>query len=456
MLARLFKNSIGLRMIIIALLTLVMLVPSAFVEELITERQQRRDGVVNEVSEKWGGVQTVSGPMLSVPYKSVVQTQYVDEKNVTRTKTEQVTLYAHLLPDTLTIQAELKPEVRYRGIYQIVLYRSVLKIRGRISLAGLREVGVNMAEVQWNDIVIALGIGDVKGIRDSVAIDWNGTRLLANPGIPTNDVVASGIAARPAITATDAANTAQYEFTIDLNLNGSGELYFVPLGRETNVSVKAPWATPSFVGAYLPEGRDVKDSAFAARWKVLHLNRNYPQQWTGAAASSVKESAFGVKLMMALDEYQKTFRSAKYAIMFIALTFLAFFMAETLNKKVIHPIQYTLIGLALVIFYTLLVSVSEQMSFNKAYVLSSAAVIALIGLYTRSVLQSNPATIAITGILVVLYGFLFIVLQLQDYALLMGSIGLFVILALVMYLTRRIDWFSLAEPPQQKATPPQE
>jgi inner membrane protein len=174
------------------------------------------------------------------------------------------------------------------------------------------------------------------------------------------------------------------------------------------------------------------------------LNRNYPQVWTGNSYT-IKESTFGVKLIPAIDEYQKIMRTAKYAIMFLALTFLAFFMTEVLTRRVIHPIQYVLIGLALVIFYTLLLSLSEQFNFNKAYWIASLATIALITLYTRSVLANNRATIIIFGILTILYGFLFIILQLQDYALLLGSIGLFVILAVVMYVTRNIDWFAIGK-----------
>jgi inner membrane protein len=444
MLARAFRNSVGLRMIIIGVLSLVMLTPAVFVSELIDERQQRRDTVIAEVSEKWGAQQTISGPVLTVPYKALVQTQNTDEKGVVRTATQQVTQYAHILPDTIDIRTALTPEVRYRGIYQIVLYRSVLRVRGRISLAGLKDLSVPFDDFYWNDAFVGLGLSDVKGIRDSVSMLWNGTKLEANPGLPTNDVLASGLAAKPVITRADADAKAQYEFTVDMNLNGSGELFFTPLGRQTHVAVSAAWGDPSFVGAFLPVSREVSGAKFSAEWNVLHLNRNYPQQWTGVSSPSVGNSTFGVKLKMALDEYQKTTRSAKYAIMFIVLTFLAFFMAEVLNKRVLHPIQYVLIGLALSIFYTLLLSISEQTAFNRAYLLSSVAIIGLIGLYTRSVLGSNLAAGIITGILTVLYGFLFIVLQLEDYALLMGSVGLFVILALVMYITRKVDWFNVA------------
>jgi inner membrane protein len=214
------------------------------------------------------------------------------------------------------------------------------------------------------------------------------------------------------------------------------------------VNVSSPWGNPSFVGSTLPTRRSVETGAFSAEWKVLHLNRNFPQQWTGNQ-HGIAASAFGVKLLLPIDEYQKTMRAAKYAIMFIVFTFLAFFLTEILNRKVIHPIQYALIGFSLLLFYVLLLSISEQVAFNYAYAISSLSIILLIAGYTRSVLTSNIATAMIAGIMIVLYGFMYVLLQLEDYALLLGSIGLFVILALVMYLTRRIDWFAVGAKQQR-------
>lgn len=207
------------------------------------------------------------------------------------------------------------------------------------------------------------------------------------------------------------------------------------------VTLNSDWNNPSFSGNFLPFSREIDDDGFSSKWKILHLNRNYPQKWTGSRYQ-IAESEFGVNLRVTVDEYQKTIRTAKYAIMFIGLTFLTFFMIELLGGKSVHPIQYLLIGFGLLIFYTLLLSFTEHISFNSSYMLASSAIIILITLYAKSVIKENKLTLLIMGILVLLYGYLFIVIQLQDYALLMGSIGLFLILALMMYLTRNIDWFS--------------
>ena len=247
----------------------------------------------------------------------------------------------------------------------------------------------------------------------------------------------------------------------------------MPLGRTTQVSVRSDWPNPSFDGAFLPDEREVNESGFTARWEVLHLNRNFPQAWKGSqyrfttpstnepdpsdyyydrpaevvpiASTEASGYSFGVNLLRSVDEYQKATRAAKYAILFIALTFLVFFFVETLNRKRIHPVQYLLVGLALCIFYALLVAISEQLSFNLAFILSSVAVTLLITLYCHSIFRHQKLTLFIGLLLVLLYGFVFTLIQLQDYALLIGSIGLFGILAVVMYFSRKIDWYALAE-----------
>jgi inner membrane protein len=445
MLTRFFKNSVGLRMIIIAILTLLMLLPVSFVESLISEREVRREDAITEVSAKWGGSQTVTGPMLEIPYKTVVRQERANEKGVMTTFTEEITDYIHILPESLTVTTVLTPEVRYRGIYEVILYRSKIVIKGTFLMSGVAETSVDPDAILWDEAAVSLGISDLKGIKESVTVIYNGKKYSANPGLLSTQALEQGITIRPKIGAKEKA-----DFTLELDLNGSTMLSFAPVGRETSVSVEAAWGNPSFIGAYLPESREVAQQKFKAAWKILHLNRNYPQVWTGNSYT-IKESTFGVKLIPAIDEYQKIMRTAKYAIMFLALTFLAFFMTEVLTRRVIHPIQYVLIGLALVIFYTLLLSLSEQFSFNKAYWVASLATIALITLYTRSVLANNQATIIIFGILTILYGFLFIILQLQDYALLLGSIGLFVILAVVMYVTRNIDWFAIGKTASEDA-----
>jgi len=423
------KYSISARLIIIGFLVMLLLIPSFMIRSLIRERQDRRNDAISEVSEKWGQTQTITGPILSIPYTKYFTT----EDNETSTKT----MYAHILPDFLEIDGTIHPEVRNRGIYEVVLYNSELHFNGKVLIPDLGDLKIPTKDIIWKNAFISVGITDMKGIEELITFEIDDDDYLANSGIETNDVIISGVSK----IINNIKPNHDFEFSFNLNINGSNGLTLTPVGKETNVTISSDWISPSFIGHFIPTDHEINENGFTANWKVLHSNRNFPQKWVGSK-HKIEEFSFGVDLLMPVDEYQKNMRTAKYAFMFISLTFLSFFMIELLNKKIIHPIQYLLIGFSLLVFYSLLLSISEHISFKYAYLISSIATIALISTYTISFLKSRLQTSIIFSILVLLYVYLFIVIQLQDFALLIGSIGLFVILSLVMFLTRKIDWFS--------------
>ena len=424
------RSSIGIRLAIIAFLSLALMIPAVMIQLLINERQERRDEAVQEVFSKWGNSQTVAGPIISVPYNFLIKNE---EGEYFTTKK-----YAHILPEDLNIHSEVHPEVRYRGIYEAVLYTADIRIEGKINPAEISTLNIPKEDIIWPEAIISIGITDLRGIQDLITLDLNSNQILMDPGIETRDILPSGISSKGFYSVQDS----DYNFSVTMTLNGSESLMFIPLGIETHVTCKSTWNNPSFTGNFLPDNRTITTDGFEADWKILHLNRNFPQKWTGTNFN-IYSSSFGFELLIPVDDYQKTMRTAKYAIMFITFTFLSFFLIELLNKKAIHPIQYLLIGFSLLVFYTLLLSLTEHMTFNLAYILAGLANIILISAYTRSVLKSSRQTLIILGILTLLYGYLYVVLQLQDYALLMGSLGLFVVLATLMYLTRKIDWFSI-------------
>ncbi|HEY4799965.1 MAG TPA: cell envelope integrity protein CreD, partial [Bacteroidia bacterium] len=336
------------------------------------------------------------------------------------------------------------PEKRYRGIYDVVVYNSGLNFKGKFPSPDLVALNIPKENILYDDAFVAVGISDLRGIEDEISLQWNSDKKLMNPGIASNDVLASGISAPVAIVKGDTEKSS-YDFSFDLKLKGSQLLYFTPLGKETNINLSAGWATPSFDGAFLPAKRIVSDSSFSASWKVLHLNRNYPQSWKGNAYE-IGNSAFGVNLLTPVDNYQKSTRSVKYAIMIIILTFVVIFFIEILNHRMIHPFQYILIGLGLCIFYSLLIAISEHTSFNFSYLISCAATIGLIAAYAKSVFKDYKLVALVAGVLTILHGYIFTLIQLEDYALLMGSIGLFIVLAILMYYSRKIDWYNLGKP----------
>lgn len=428
--AGMIANSVSFKIITIFVLILLLLIPSSMIKSLIHERENRKQEVIKEISSKWGHEQTIVGPIISIPYR-----KYFEDKDGKKTFS---ILYMHFLPDNIDITGKIFPKIRYRAIYEAVLYNTQVVITGNFSYPQIDEMDIPKENIVWSGAYISFGISDMRGIKEQIEAKINNIAISMNPGIESNDVIASGVSAKIQIK----ERVESYSFKFALNLNGTHQISFVPVGKLTTVSMSSSWPDPSFDGAYLPVERSIRKDGFTAKWKVLHLNRDYPQYWKGNK-HKVYDSSFGVKLFIPIDIYQKSMRTAKYAIMFIVFTFMAFFFSEVMNKMRVHPIQYLLIGLAITMFYTLLISISEHINFDTAYLISSLAVIILIAGYAKSVLKHIYLSIMVGCILAILYAYFYLLLQLENYALLLGSIGLFVVLSLVMFMTRKIDWYSI-------------
>lgn len=428
------RQSVTLKLVSIFILMLLLMIPMEFVRSLISERDALRESAIKEVSDKWANEQYLYGPILTIPYNKQVL-----EDGKTRSVREE----AHILPSMLTVDANVEPQSLYRGIYKVVVYDSKVSFKG--SFTGLENylADLNQYELLWNEAFLTINISDLRGIKDKVEVTWNGTAIPVEPGSKIPELVTSGITVNNIITDVPVANV--FDFSFDLHLQGSQYLGFIPLGKETNVKLVSNWQDPSFSGSFLPDDRTVNEKGFSATYKILELNRNYPQFWTGNQHfQSMQNSAFGVDLLLPANDYQKATRSAKYALLAIALTFLTFFLVEIFNKKRVHPFQYVLIGLSLVLFYTLLISISEHSNFDMAYIISSVSVITMIGLYSKTILNNLKQTIVLVLVLCLTYLFVYITLQIQDYALLIGSVGLTSILALTMYITRKVNWYDLS------------
>jgi inner membrane protein len=397
------------------------------IQSLIEERQAYRDEATREVSKGWAGNQVVSGPVLSVLSSK--------EEKTNDGKSFVTNLQTNLLPDKLNYDVELIPEKRYLGIYEIVLYRAKIKLSG---IFKTEELYKSIAGRKIEETFVSFNLSDLRGMQKDSQLKWNDSNLNLIAGLKSNNVLNSGFHSIVPI----AGESNLYSFEMDLLVNGLDNLEFLPIGKTTDVKVKSSWNNPSFAGAYLPTSRKVNEAGFTANWTVNYFNRAFPQLWNDNAYR-IFPSAFGVKLLVPVDEYQKTMRTSKYGLMIIVLTFLSFFMIELFGKKVIHPIQYLLIGLALIIFYSLLLSISEYLSFDLSYLISALLVILLISFYVISVYKSTRIGSIIFAALTVFYGLMYTILQLQDYSLLVGNIALFVLLASVMFFTRKINWFDV-------------
>lgn len=426
------KNSVTLKLITITILMLLLLIPTAMIESIIEERQASNRLATDEVSAKWANEQLINGPILSIP---VIYEYLKDDKPT------EVTRYWKILPHALSINGKVIPKSLNRGIYEVIVYDADMAISGSFIIDETFDKD-NVKEIKYDRAFLTIGISDMRGIKDQVSIKFDTSNLKVQPGSKIPDLIKSGITAQlPDLK--DSANK-PIPFQFNLGLQGSQQLSFTPIGSTTEVKLTSAWDSPSFNGSFLPRSRQVDESGFTANWKVLELNRNFPQSWIGNHnLSEIEISAFGVDLIMPVDDYQKSIRSIKYGAMTVALTFLTIFLVEVIKKRRIHPFQYAFVGLALCLFYILLISISEHLNFNIAYFISTASVVTMIGLYAISVFNSKRISLLLILIIIGVYCFLFTTLQLADYALLLGSIGLTAILGIAMYYTRNINWYKL-------------
>lgn len=425
------KESLLVKLFSIGFLVLMLIIPNALIQELIRERKSRQDEVKNEVSQSWGGNQAIQGPVLAIPYSSWTTSD--DGKRY-----ENINV-AYFLPQTLKVDADLKHQIRRRSIFDVVLYQAGITLAGEFQQPDFQALNISLENVHWNEAKLAVGIQGMTGIKDVIQVDWAGQQRRMEPGAGMGELIPTGVSCPIVVS----ANGKNYQFSIPIKINGSEYLSFEPVGKSSAVSIRSDWNSPSFEGAFLPDQREISASGFNAQWQVLDLNRPYPQQWKNSEVASFGNSGMAVRLIKPVDEYLKNTRSAKYAILVIGLTFMLYFFFEVLRKLFIHPFQYLLVGLALTIFYMLLLSLSEHLGFNAAYLISAIATIGLICGYSLSILKIRRLVFQLFGLLVAIYGFIFVLLQLEDFALLAGSIGVFIALAAVMHSSRKVDWYNL-------------
>ncbi|WP_132056025.1 cell envelope integrity protein CreD [Pseudocnuella soli] len=446
-------NRILVKGVIIGLLVLLLLIPTFFVTGVIEEREDRQRQAVQEVSAKWAGRQNLTGPMLVLPFMQTVSTDSAG-------RTKKVKQLAYFLPSDLAVTTRIRPQQRSQGIFKVMLYESQNDLSGRFDSLDLEQLNINPAAVLWQEAFVQFSLSDPKGLNEELAMQWGG-RSITFSAAGQDATGGSRMVAPLKISAL--SDLKQVSFSGRIHLNGSESMYLTPVGRSTTFTVQSAWPHPSFTGAILPQQTAVSDSGFSATWKSMAHKRSFPQQWVGngfstevptpnpqldavvAAAGSddsynLGRDAFGVDLFIPVNDYQKTMRSIKYAVLFIVLTFTAFFLVETAHKRSVHPFQYALIGIALVLFFLLLLSFSEYIGFNWAYAIAALATVSLIAWFMRGLLGSGKLSTLLTVVLVLLYSYVFTILQLQDYSLILGSIGLFLSLAIVMRYSRKFQW----------------
>ncbi|MGI5869566.1 MAG: cell envelope integrity protein CreD [Kiritimatiellia bacterium] len=430
----------------IGVLALLLLIPLMMVRSLLSERQHRRAEAISNITETWGQSQTLIGPVLVVPYQIPVKTrreQRVDNQIESVDVTSWSTAYGCFLPTNLQVVGSLDPSVLHRGIYEAAVYRGDFSLKGAFAPPDFSEWKIEPENILWDEAVVLISVSDPRGLSDSLVLQFGDAPLTLEPG---SNLASFDRPLRTRIPDGVLKPDEAMPFTLDLKLNGSRSLLIAPVGMQTHVALDSTWADPSFQGAFLPVEREVAPAGFKANWQVSYYGRPVPQSWTSADGSSavagLKNCAFGVSLVTPVDNYRLVERSLKYGILFIVLIFTAFFLFETLARLRIHPLQYLLVGAALCIFYLILLALSEIQAFWSAYLVAAVASTALVTGYSAAILGRRRRAGVIGLELVLIYGFLYTTLQLQDYALVLGSVGLFAALAVVMYSTRRVNWYS--------------
>jgi len=438
------KNSSTTRLLFICFLSLIMLIPLNMVEELIHERKNRQNGVVSEISQKWGEQVLIYGPILKIPYRVYHEKKLINSSAEKSVEQIEEIKYLYKFPHELEIKSSIEPELKKRGIFGTAVYKSKTKLSGSYDLETIEIEEVLTEDILWEKAQFVFKTSNLRGINEQISIHTAGKTYNFTSRYQSTQKSIQGPAMHlmesTIINNIDLEAHPLLKFEMDLSIKGSSEISFVPVGKTTSAIIRSPWKTKSFTGDFLPQNSEkLRDGGFKASWKILDINRPFPQSFLGSLPD-LYQYAFGVDFMIPVDEYQKSERATKYGILVIGLTFLLFFLIQTLSKISIHPFQYLMIGLGLVMFYTLLISISEHSSFFNAYLIAGAAVIIMISLYSRSILKGWKFPLFIGVSLLALHTFIFIIIQLESFALLVGSIGLFIILGAVMYISRKIDW----------------
>ena len=437
------RNSISLKLLVIGIFVLILLIPSEMVQSLIRERESTRNEAISEIWRTWGDKQILAGPVISVPV--------ISSKSLPNGTIESSTRYLHFLPENLSVKGNVVPHKRYRSIYEVVLYTSSLNVNGNFKPLLPKGLNVQAGDIKWDKAYLVFGISDMKGIKENIDITWNDSNFRMQPGLPVHDIIKGGVSF-PLVVDPTISN----KFNFNLKLNGSRLLAFLPFAADMNVNITSSWANPSFEGAFIPAEKSVTKNGFSATWKILELNRNYGQYGfddfirhdddkqlaetpdNDRITPENAEGAFGVNLIMPVDQYQRTTRAAKYGVLFVILTFVTFFFFELLRKKYVHPLQYLIVGFAIMLFYLLLLSLAEYMLFDFAYLISATVITLMVMLYAGAIFSNRRYGIIVGLILFMLYAYFYTLLQLQLYSLLFGSIGMVIMLSVVMLLTRNL------------------
>ena len=446
--ARGFTSSGGFKIAMLVIIILLLLIPITMIRSLVRERSYRAEGAERSIMEAWGSQFTLYGPVIRIP---------VVEREEIRTKTEKdgeiINVILHnkalwITPRDVDIQANFSAEKKRRGIFSVALFSGDVSLTGSFTFERAKDEIKQNQTIYPQQAEIIVGLTSQKGIRRIIKADWNGDELFFKPGNRNFSLERSG---DNGVNATSPFNTNGINtFDIQFTVQGGKSMRVLPVGEVTHTRIKSDWPSPSFQGGFLPVSYTLSESGFDAEWEVSYLSRSIPLFWFTSergeqdSKANLQKELFGVDFFKPLDHYALNERAVKYAILFLVIPFLTLFFLEIFSRKSIHPAQYLLSGLANVIFYLLLLSISEHIPFSFAYLIAAAALTCMMSLYARSLLETWTRSAYMGLVMALLYLILYLTLNAEDWALLIGSIAAFLICGVVMFLTRKLDWNNLS------------
>lgn len=480
-----FRGGVTLKILFIGLLGLILLVPAAMIQELVTERAGRLESARAEIAGRWGEMQIVGAPMLELPFR------YSETHDGESVRISDVLV---VLPQSLSISGNMEPTTLRRGIYEVPVYTAALDVEGVLPAPPIADLQKRFPDIEflWSEAMLVLPLADARPLAEPVRLRladaeaelqaggatgcfgmaapapmiWQplstgavpvtlppGARIVAGPS-PTPSLGRAAAASCPswdrlvvsyAALGLEPLNAPQ-SFSLKVALRGTSGLRFLPFGDVTDVRLESTWPSPSFVGAFVPAERSVAEQGFTATWRTLAFGRGYPSSGLRSAGfeSLLASSTFGVDLVAPLGVHEASVRAGKYAVLFVALTFLVYFLFEVFGGLRLHALHYLCVGFANCLFFLLLLAIGEHLGFGKAYVLSALASTSLIAGYSAAILGTGRRALSVAGLLGLVYAYLYVTLRAEDYALLIGALGLFVVLAVFMGVTRRVDWYALS------------
>lgn len=427
------KASLGIKFLIIGVLLLLLLIPLGMLKSVLRERQSYRDQVETDVLYSWGGSSTWAGPVLRIPFDDYVDRIRIKDDGSEERYQDLYRSAIYILPKESNITMNLRSEIRTRAIYNIPLYHSEMHFRGVFNDFDLPPIENGRRDYHLDRAEIILSTTDISGLSSISDFHWNSSVSVFQPD--SN----SELLSQQVVAPIDLSRTLDgFDYSMDLSFQGGRRLQIVPAAQNFQMELQADTSSLGYIGRYLPNWHDQGETTFDALWEINYLSTNIPAQWEEGTSLSLTQSSFGMSMVDRVSLYLKNERAQKYGLLFLVVPFLTFFMFEMLDKKKIHALQYFLAGFSNVVFYLLLLSLSEHWGFNLAYLAAAGAASMLISLYSFAILGSRGKTWIVPLILIGCYSYLFTVLQSEDYALLLGSLGLLLALAVVMFLTRKL------------------